>query len=138
VPARDVFHDAVRHALEKDGWTITHDPLYIRTGGVEYHIDLGAEKLLAAERNGEKIAVEIKSFVGVSTVAEFHTALGQYIEYRLALKEKHPGRLLYLAVPGDMYDTFFMLPFIQHVVAECQLKLLVYHPKDEVILLWKK
>ena len=138
MPARDVFHDAVRHALEKDGWTITHDPLYIRTGGVEYHIDLGAEKLLAAERNGEKIAVEIKSFVGVSTVAEFHTALGQYIEYRLALKEKHPGRLLYLAVPGDMYDTFFMLPFIQHVVAECQLKLLVYHPKDEVILLWKK
>jgi hypothetical protein len=138
VPARDIFHDAVRHALEKEEWTITHDPLHIRTGGVAYHIDLGAEKLLAAEKNGEKIAVEIKSFVGVSTASEFHTALGQYIEYRLALKEKEPGRILYLAVPVDMHDTFFMLPFIQNVVKECQLKLLVYHPKDEVILAWKK
>lgn len=138
MPAKDVFHDAVRHALEKDGWTITHDPLYIRTGGVEYHIDLGAERIIAAEKNGEKIAVEVKSFIGVSTIFEFHIALGQYIEYRLALEDKHSGRTLYLAVPIDVYETFFMLPFIQRVIEQCQLKLLVYSAKNEVIIRWKK
>lgn len=138
MPARDIFHDHVRHALEKDGWMITHDPLYIRTGGVEYHIDLGAEHLVAAEKAGEKIAVEIKSFVGVSTISEFYTALGQYIEYRLALRHIHPARTLYLAIPGDVHETFFQLPFIQELTDECQLKFLVYSVKREVILTWKK
>jgi hypothetical protein len=59
--ARDLFHDAVRNALVKDGWIITEDPLFLKIGGVEIYIDLGAEKLIAAERNNEKIAVEIKS-----------------------------------------------------------------------------
>ncbi|MGC8643363.1 MAG: element excision factor XisH family protein, partial [Isosphaeraceae bacterium] len=26
MPARDLFHECVRHALVQDGWTITHDP----------------------------------------------------------------------------------------------------------------
>ncbi len=29
MPAKDTYHDAVRHALVKDGWTITHDPFTI-------------------------------------------------------------------------------------------------------------
>ena len=82
MPAHDHFHDAVRHALEKDGWIITHDPLHLRFGMVEYFIDLGAERLLAAEKDGDRIAVEIKSFLGKSALSEFHSALGQYIEYR--------------------------------------------------------
>jgi len=45
--ARDVFHDAVRNGLEKEGWLITDDPLEIEVGGVEMYIDLGAEKLYA-------------------------------------------------------------------------------------------
>lgn len=138
MPAKDVFHDRVKHALEKDGWTITHDPLYLRTGGVEYYIDLGAEQLVAAERNGEKIAVEIKSFIGLSTISEFHTALGQYIEYRSALKRTYSGRVLYLALPNDVYETFFQLPFIQELTTEYQLKFVVYHAQQEVILTWKK
>lgn len=52
---KDIFHDAVRHALEKDGWTITHDPLTLQVGGVDMYIDLGAERLIAAEKDGEKI-----------------------------------------------------------------------------------
>ena len=52
--AKDKFHDIVRLALEKDGWTITNDPLYIDFGKVQMRIDLGAEKLLAAEKEGEK------------------------------------------------------------------------------------
>jgi hypothetical protein len=87
--AKDIIHDIVRHALEKDGWTITHDPYYFKVGGVEMYIDLGAELMIAAERNDQKIAVEIKSFLGASSISEFHTALGQFINYQLALEEKN-------------------------------------------------
>lgn len=55
--AKDKFHDVVKIALEKDGWQITDDPLSISVGGVDMLIDLGAERWLAAERQGEKIAV---------------------------------------------------------------------------------
>jgi hypothetical protein len=55
--AKDKFHNLVKIALEKEGWKITSDPLYLSFGGVDIYIDLAAEKLIAAERNGEKIAV---------------------------------------------------------------------------------
>jgi hypothetical protein len=61
--AKDIFHDAVRKGLEKESWVITDDPLRIRSGRVDMQIDLGAERIIAAEKGEEKIAVEIKSFV---------------------------------------------------------------------------
>jgi len=61
--AKDVFHNAVKNALQKEGWLITDDPLFIRFGGINIYIDLGAEKVIAAEKDGQKIAVEIKSFL---------------------------------------------------------------------------
>jgi XisH protein len=115
---------------------ITNDPLYLDYGGVEIFIDLGAEKLIAAERNGEQIAVEIKSFVGSSTISEFHTALGQFINYRTALSQKEPNRQLYLAVPRITYDTFFKLELVQLVAKAQNLKLLIYNPEIEVIEQW--
>jgi hypothetical protein len=60
--ARDKFHEAVKIALQKDGWTITADPLFFRFGGVDVYIDLAAERIIAAERNGEAIAIESKAF----------------------------------------------------------------------------
>jgi XisH protein len=84
--ARDTFHNAVRRALEKERWQITDDPLKLEYKGARLEIDLGAERLLAAERGEEHIAVEIKSFSGKSALHEFHAALGQYINYRRALK----------------------------------------------------
>lgn len=76
MPAKDIFHNMVKIGLEKEGWEITHDPMYLDFGGVEIYIDLGAEKLIAAERKGEKIAVEVKSFISGSAISEFHKALG--------------------------------------------------------------
>jgi hypothetical protein len=70
--AKDKFHNFVKIALQKDGWQITDDPLSISMGGVDMLIDLGAEHLLAAERQGEKIAVEIKSFLNTSAITDFH------------------------------------------------------------------
>ncbi|MEH2006566.1 XisH family protein [Nostoc sp.] len=105
MPALDIFHDVVKRALEKDGWLIT----ILRFGGLDMYIDLGAGKILAAERDEEKIAVEVKSFVSPFATTEFSTALGQFLKYQLALEEKQPHRVLYLAVPFDTYRSFFTL-----------------------------
>ncbi len=136
MPARDIFHYEVRHALEKEGWTITHDPLFIRSGGVPFHIDLGIEKVIAAEKDGSRIAVEIKSFSGSSVITDFHGALGQFRNYRLALQDKDSERILFLAVPFYIYDDFFQLPFGQAAIHDNQLKLVVYDPHQEVIVRW--
>ena len=63
MPAKGFYHDTFVTTLKKDGWTITHDPLTVSVGKTDLLIDLGAERILAAERGGERIAVEIKSFI---------------------------------------------------------------------------
>jgi len=138
MPAKDIFHDLVRNALEREGWTITHDPMLLKVGGVEMSVDFGAENLFAAEKDGQKIAVEVKSFAGASAINEFHTALGQFLNYRHALEEQEPSRILFLAVPLDTYDAFFTLRFIQEAIRLYQLKLIVYSTDSEVIVEWLK
>ncbi len=75
--AKDLFHDVVRQALLKEQWTITADPPVIKIERVTFKIDLAAERVFAAERNGRRIAVEIKSFLNPSVISDFHAALGQ-------------------------------------------------------------
>lgn len=136
--ARDLFHNLVKAALVKDGWIITHDPFPISFGGVDMSIDLGAEKLIAAEKENQKIAVEVKSFLErTSAIYEFHTALGQFINYRSALKREEPERVLYLAIPIIVYNSFFGLEFTQMAIEENQIKLIVYDITKGVIALWK-
>ncbi|MDZ8083854.1 MAG: XisH family protein [Nostoc sp. DcaGUA01] len=137
--AKDVFHEVVKIALQKDGWQITHDPLLFNVGGVKMSIDLAAQKLIAAERENEKIAVEVKSFLEKSSaISEFHTALGQFINYRGALRRRDPERILYLAVPLTTYRTFFQLDFPHEMVEENRVKMIVYDVESEVIVEWKK
>ena len=136
MPAKDLFHNTVKTSLEKDGWEITDENLFIKIDKIELYIDLAAEKILAAEKAGQKIAVEVKSFIGVSVVSEFHTALGQFLNYRSALRKKQPERILYLAVSFDIYDDFFTSSFIQEVIAEHQVRLLIFDPNREEVVLW--
>ena len=105
--ARDLFHSAVKNALVKEQWSITADPLKIKIDGVKLEIDLAAEKVIAAEKEGHKIAVEIKSFLNTSAITDFHAALGQFLNYRLALQMTEPDRVLYLAVPLETFASFF-------------------------------
>jgi XisH protein len=128
----------LRHALEKDGWQITDDPLFLRFGGVDMYIDLGAERIIAAERSGEKIAIEIKSFVSASITTEFSTALGQFLKYQLALGEEQPDRTLYLAIPLDAYRSFFNLELPRLLIQRYQVRLIVYSPQEEEIVKWQK
>jgi len=107
MPARDLYHDAVKNALVKDGWTITHDPFIVEIEGDRLYIDLGAERVIAAEKGTRKIAVEIKTFGGPSPMADMERALGQYVLYRIFLKRTDPERELYLAVPEDVLEDLF-------------------------------
>jgi hypothetical protein len=135
--AKDLVYQAAKNALIKDNWLITHDLYTISFGGVNMAVDLGAEKLIAATKDHQKIAVEIKSFLeGSSAISEFHTALGQFINYRAVLKRKVPDRVLFLAIPSFTYDTFFSLDFTQLMIRENHLKLIIFSPNQEVILTW--
>jgi hypothetical protein len=103
---------------------------------VRVKIDLAAERLITAERGEERIAVEIKSFVSPSPISDFHTALGQFLTYRIMLKAKDPERKLYLAVPKEAYNTFFQSQLAQVAIEEHDLKIIVYNPTLEEIVKW--
>lgn len=136
--AKDIFHDTVKKALEKEQWLITADPLKFKFGGINFQVDLAAERVLEAERNGEKIAVEIKSFLNPSAITDFYAALGQFLSYRLALEIIEPDRLLYLAIPLDAFDSFFQMEFTQIAIDKHQILLIIYDPIQEVIVKWIK
>lgn len=136
--AKDIYHDAVCKMLTSADWKITHNPLQIRIGDIDLAIDLGAENLIAAEKDREKVAIEIKSFINPSGITDFHAALGQYMNYEQALEEFEPERKLYLAIPLDTYNTLFMKRFIQAALQRRQIKLFVFDPENGVIVQWQK
>ena len=136
--AKDRFHDAVKQALLKDQWVITADPLILKIDKVKFEVDLAAEKVFAAEKAGQKIAVEIKSFLNSSAVRDFHSALGQFLNYRLGLQMTEPDRILYLAIPIDIFESFFQERFTKEAIRQYQVKLIVYEPIQEVIIEWKE
>ncbi|MFY7805840.1 MAG: element excision factor XisH family protein [Limnoraphis robusta] len=136
--AKDRFHEAVKIALQKDKWTVTHDPFRLEVGGTKFEIDLGAERLLAAERGEEKIAVEIKTFLSDSPLTDYHAALGQFLNYRLALEISVPERTLHLAIPVGVYEAFFQREFAQISLERYQVNRIIYDPINEVIVRWIK
>jgi hypothetical protein len=136
--ARDKFHQEVREALEKEGWYISDDPLSLKIGRIPVQIDLGAEKIIGAERNGEKIAIEIKTFGISSFISAFHDAVGQYIVYREALEEIDDKRVLYLAIPEDTYDEYGKEPLVQRVFINNRINVIVYEPNSKIITSWLK
>ena len=124
--AKDIFHEAAKQALINDGWTVTHDPFELPLFGKSLKIDLGAERLIAAERETERIAVEVKSFLGLSIIYEFHLALGQYLHYVLAMQNKESERKVYLALPKPAYHLFFERDDVQESLAKHKVNLIVF------------
>jgi XisH protein len=138
MPARDTFHDQVKSALVKDGWSITHDPLTLAFGGRGVFVDLGAERVIAAEKGPEKIAVEVKSFLGTSDMRDFELALGQYVFYRSLLARTEPNRKLYLAVPASVFSTTMKEAIAQPALTDLSVLLIAFDPEKEVITQWTK
>lgn len=134
VPAKDIYHDSVKNALIKDQWIITHDPLTLRVGRKDLFVDLGAEKILAAEKQGRKIAVEIKSFVGASEIEDWKNAVGQYVIYQNSLELIEPDRELYLAIRQNVYSELFEEAIGKALLNKKLIQLVIFEPKYEVIL----
>jgi hypothetical protein len=136
MPARDRFHEAAKCALIQDGWTITHDPLQLWYLKKDLYVDLGAEQILAAEKGLRRIAVEVKSFVGPSDMADLEMAMGQFIVYESILSEMYPDRTLYLAVRGKTFRDVFEEPVGDLLLKRSSLRLLVFDEDAEAILRW--
>ena len=137
MPARDIYHDQIRSALEKDGWKITHDPYRIKLSrGKNLFIDLGAERLIAAQRNEEAIAVEIKSFRSASDIQDLEDALGQFILYRQLLKRYDPSRKLYLAVPDNVRISVFEEEAGQILIEDGLIQIISVDIASETIVSW--
>lgn len=120
----------------RDGWVITNDPLSLKVGRKDLFVDLGAERFLAAEKQGEKIAVEIKSFVGASEVEDLRDAVGQYVLYQSALARIEPERTLYLAIRQRIYVEVFEEEIGRMLLERGIVKLIVFDPKTEVVVQW--
>jgi hypothetical protein len=138
MPAKDTFHEHVKTALVKDGWTITHDPYTTSLGQTKVFSDLGAERPIAAERGDQKIAVEIKSFLGVSPVRELEQALGQFVLYDTLIRSTQPERQLYPAVPDDLYKSLLDNQLGQSLRDTKGLAIVTFDPDCEEIVRWVK
>ncbi len=136
MPAKDIYHDTVKRALIKDGWTITKENLQLRWGVKYTYVDIAAEKIFVAEKEGRKIAVEVKSFVGKSDIVELEKALGQFRLYRLALRKKESERELFLAIPKEVYNELFVNPDGMELIESEDLKIIVFDKIEEEIVRW--
>lgn len=136
MPRKDIYHDIVKNALIKDGWAITHDPLTLSFGGRDTYVDLGAERLIGAVKGKEKIAVEVKSFIGVSIIDDLEKAIGQYILYQKILSRIEPERVLYIAVSQGTFTGIFSEPLGNLFLLDKDVKLIVFDREAEVILRW--
>ncbi|MCI0639233.1 MAG: hypothetical protein L0Y72_21310 [Gemmataceae bacterium] len=135
MPARDTYHDAVRNALIKDGWTITDDPFKISWDDRNMYADLGAEQFLAAQRLNRRIAVEIKSFLGKSLLDDLEKALGQFTLYRTVLSRIEPDREMILALPYDV-AVIFDEPLGRLLLESNLVRAFSFDPIEEVIVRW--
>ncbi|MEG4087743.1 element excision factor XisH family protein [Microcoleus sp. POL10_C6] len=129
--------NVVKNALIKDGWRITHDPLRLKWGIKDMYVDLGAERILSAEKAGQKIAVEVKSFVGASDMNDLENALGQYLVYRSVIARTEPDRKLYLAITQSVFSELLSEPLGQIIRADYQVCLIVFSEKNEEIVQWE-
>ena len=136
MPNRDRYHDVVRHALEKDGWLITADPLRIRWGKKDMYVDLAAEKMILAVKDEQKIAVEIKTFGSSSSITDAQKSLGQYFIYLSVLKRLEPERKLYLALHEEAFEDFFSEPLGEILLSDYKVPIIVFNPEQEVITRW--
>ena len=140
---KDLYHQHVIEALLKDGWTITHDPFFVPIGNRRGYIDLGAEKcVIAAEKQSNnhinKIAVEIKSFIGKSDLNDFENALGKFQLYFYALEDFDPERILFLAIPLSFYNRFFTDIFFTNLIQRANLKILIFDEEINTVNSWIK
>jgi XisH protein len=136
MPAKDIYHNAIRFALVKDGWEILTEDYTLEYEGDRLYVDIAAEKSIAAEKQGRKILVEVKSFLGRSFFKDLEQAVGQYVIYRDILVETELEFKLYLAITKGIYKSHFQRKLAQMIVNRNRVSLLVVDSDSEVIDRW--
>lgn len=135
--ARDIFHEIVKHALEKDGWTITHDPLRLSAfNEAKLETDLGSTKIIGAELNQKHIAVEVKGFKRPSLIYEFHAAYGQYLIYEDAIERRGLNWELYLAIPEVAYRFLEQQEHVLYSIRKRNLRIILFDHNVKKIISW--
>lgn len=139
MPKKDAFHETVKTALRKEGWRITNDPLFVPTeGGVNFFIDLGLERIIGAEKDGEHIAIEIKSFDENTPVYSFYEILGQFLIYEMALEEQIKPWKLYIAMSNLGFKKLDEAPIFSKAFEKFYLKFVIFDPVSKSVTEWKK
>jgi hypothetical protein len=136
MPAKDLYHDAVKQSLINDGWQIVKEHYELTYGGNSLYPDLAAEKTIAATRDSQQILVEVKSFLGRSFISDLQGAIGQYVMYQDVLRAQNLDFQLYLAITDVVYAEDFQTPIAQLIVQQNQVNILVFHPIQEVVEQW--
>jgi hypothetical protein len=136
MPAKDIYHEAIKNALIKDGWQIIADPYLIKYEEIKLLADLAGEKTISATREGQKIVIEIKSFISRSPMREFETALGQYLIYQTFLAITQPEYIIYLAISKKIYEKFFTQVAIELILKKYQVLLVIIDINKEEIIQW--
>ena len=136
MPAKGFYHDLVKAALIADGWTNAHDPLMLHVGKKDHFVNPGSGRLLAADKEGRKIAVQVKSLPGSSEVEGIKEALGQFTLYYDVLGENEPDRRLYLAISQKVFEDRFTGPIGRLLLKRERLRLVVFEPEKGVIVQW--
>jgi XisH protein len=139
MPKKDTFHETVKTALQKANWKITDDPLFVPTkSNINFFIDLGIEKVIGAEKDGQRIAVEIKSFDDESAFYSFYEILGQYLIYEMALEEQKRQFELYIALSTEGYEKLDNAPIFKRAIQKYRLKFIIFEAISQTIMEWKK
>ncbi|MCG3145306.1 MAG: hypothetical protein HONDAALG_02895 [Gammaproteobacteria bacterium] len=133
---KDIFRQAVIRALEKDGWRITDDPLNVRWPRTDLPLHPEGERLIGAEKDTERIAIAVTSFLGPSQMVDLYSALGEFMLYQYALRGNEPPRRLFLAIRDDVYASIFQSPEGEELRAKEKIRILVFDPLDEEVVRW--
>lgn len=136
--AKDKFHDIVKEALEKEGWLVTDDAFQPYAAQEPSMIDLESEPVILAEKEGEKIAVEVKSFTQAAIRMAFYEALGQYLGYSMAMKEVDVAQNFYLAISKEIRHHLEDYSIIKQSIKEQKVKLLIFDLATQKIIEWIK
>lgn len=136
--AKDIIHVPVKNAIQNAGWTVTNDQYTVQFAEFTVYADLAAERVIAAERGKEKIAIEIKSFIKRSAVQDVRDALGQYVMYRAYLDKVEPDRKLYMAVSERAYRDVFSLNAVDFLVQQFTISTIVVNIERQEIIQWNE
>lgn len=137
--AKDLIHNAVKRAFELSGWKVK-DPFTISLLGDDtvVHVDLSAQKKSGKSSNEQIVAIEIKSFAGLSILGAFHEALGQFLNYRDAIREQDLSLKLFLAVSEEGWEKLNSLTFVQRRIKQYRLKFVIVDIHTNSIIRWIK